>query len=70
MKAPRAKNRWSAVRKRLETLDRAGLLTLIADLYKATGENRRFLERTQASALLKPFDLAQVRSAVQKVLEG
>ena len=33
-------------------------------------ENRRFLERTRASALLKPFDLAQVRSAVQKVLEG
>jgi hypothetical protein len=44
MKAPRAKNRWSAVRKRLETFDRTGLLNLIADLYEASAENRRFLE--------------------------
>jgi len=44
MKAPRAKNQWTAVRKRLDTFDRAGLLKLIADLYKAAPENRRFLE--------------------------
>lgn len=44
MNAPRARKRWSAVRKRLETFDRAGLLTLIADLYNATTENRQFLE--------------------------
>ena len=44
MKTARAKNRWSGIRKRLETFERTGLLNLIADLYKATAENRRFLE--------------------------
>ena len=44
VKAPRARNRWSAIRKRLETFDRTGLLALIADLYNASAENRRFLE--------------------------
>jgi len=44
MQAPQAKNRWRAVKKGLGTFDRTGLLNLIADLYNATTENRRFLE--------------------------
>jgi hypothetical protein len=46
---PKAGNGWSAIKERLETFDRAGLLSLLADLYRATAENRRFLE----SRLLK-----------------
>jgi hypothetical protein len=35
---------WGAVRKKLESLDRAGLLALVHDLYDAAPANRRFLE--------------------------
>jgi hypothetical protein len=49
VKRQRARIHWSAIKKRLETFDRAGLLSLLADLYGATAENRRFLE----SRLLK-----------------
>jgi hypothetical protein len=55
MKPPRAKNQGSAVRKRLETFDRTGLLNLLTDLYNATAENRRFLE----SRLLPDTDVIE-----------
>jgi hypothetical protein len=35
---------WTAVRKKLELLDRTGLLALVHDLYNANAANRRFLE--------------------------
>ena len=35
---------WPAVRKKLELLDRIGLLALVHDLYDANAANRRFLE--------------------------
>jgi hypothetical protein len=44
MNPPRPKNRWSAIRRRLDTFDRAGLLSLLEDLCKADADNRRFLE--------------------------
>ena len=35
---------WAAVRRKLELLDRTGLLALVHDLYDANAANRRFLE--------------------------
>ncbi len=35
---------WSAVKGRLQTFDRQGLVHLIGDLYRASSANRRFLE--------------------------
>jgi hypothetical protein len=44
MSSSRPTKRWSAIRKCLDTFDRAGLLRLIEDLYRADANNRRFLE--------------------------
>ena len=44
MNASRSKNRWNAIRKQLDPFDRAGLIGLIEDLYRADLNNRRFLE--------------------------
>jgi len=38
------RKRWTDLKSRLETFDRAGLVGLIADLYEASPANRRFLE--------------------------
>jgi hypothetical protein len=38
------KGGWGAVRKKLELLDRAGLVALVHDLYDANAASRRFLE--------------------------
>ncbi|MCC7241176.1 MAG: hypothetical protein IT180_04565 [Acidobacteria bacterium] len=37
------REKWSEVKARLEALDRKGLVSLIGDLYDASGANRRFL---------------------------
>jgi hypothetical protein len=44
VKPQRAQNHWSGIKKCLDTFDRTGLLMLLADLYRANAENRRFLE--------------------------
>lgn len=38
------RKRWTDLKARLETFDRAGLLGFIADLYEANPANRRFFE--------------------------
>src|SRR5436190_8167094 len=40
----KAETGWTAIRKRLNTFDRASLLALVHDLYEANGANRRFLD--------------------------
>lgn len=48
---------WASTRKKLELLDRAGLLALVHDLYEANAANRRFLEARflSASASLEKY---------------
>jgi hypothetical protein len=42
-KPPRAQATWSQVKSKLSDFDRAGLLTLLQDLYAASKENQTFL---------------------------
>jgi len=43
MAEPRRRGTWSEVKARLQTFDREGLVSLVADLYDARAANRRFL---------------------------
>lgn len=43
MAEPRGRSTWSEVKARLQTFDREGLVSLVADLYDASAANRRFL---------------------------
>lgn len=43
MAEPRRRGTWSEVKARLQTFDREGLVSLVADLYDASAANRRFL---------------------------
>lgn len=43
MAEPKRRRTWSEVKARLQTFDREGLVSLVADLYDASEANRRFL---------------------------
>ncbi len=43
MAEPKRRRTWSEVKARLQTFDREGLVSLVADLYDASAANRRFL---------------------------
>lgn len=60
-KAPRRQPTWADVKKRLEPLDRSGLVGLVHDLYEANTANRRFLE---ARLLPSPNALEKYRKLV------
>jgi len=65
VKASRRTSRWTAIRKRLETFDRAGLLNLIVDLYGADARNRRFLE---SRLLADPNVIEEYRRSVSAAI--
>ncbi|MCC7035496.1 MAG: hypothetical protein IT179_21965 [Acidobacteria bacterium] len=43
MAEPKRRSTWSEVKARLQTFDREGVVSLVADLYDASAANRRFL---------------------------
>ena len=56
---------WTAVRKKLDAFDRAGLLALVHDLYCANASSRRFLE---ARLLSSSMSLEKYRRLVAEAV--